>query len=83
MALAKKCDICGRLYEIYNTKGNNSNSIRLIQDGEKGSYYCIKHFDCCPECMSSINRHIEWITLNRNVQAIVEDNGYMRETNKE
>ena len=88
MANAKKCDVCDKLYERYNTKGTKPNSFRLTQEyrlqiGGNYAYTSIKEFDCCPACMDSIQRHIEWIKLNRNVQAIVDVNGCMREPNKE
>lgn len=63
MATARKCDICGSLYEMYNTKGKEPNALSLIQEykcnvGDGFSYTLLKRFDCCPECMKSIINHI-------------------------
>lgn len=59
MALARKCDICGRLYEHYGDDGSvvkKSNTIqftwRSIGNGRTTDG---KMYDCCPECMDSIN----------------------------
>lgn len=43
---AKKCDFCGKLYEIYNSiEDQRWNSICLFLDNYKMSY-----FDICPDC---------------------------------
>ena len=43
---AKKCDFCGKLYEIYNSiEEQRWNSICLFLDNYKMSY-----FDICPDC---------------------------------
>lgn len=57
MALAKKCDRCGKLYEHYPI-GNQSgifNGIKLVRIGENGSFdHAKNHNDLCPECMEAI-----------------------------
>ena len=60
MAMAKKCDRCGKLYEHYpNPTGNKLqyNAIREIQRNVIGntinSSYII---DLCPECMSEFDK---------------------------
>lgn len=68
MALAKKCDICGHLYEMYNTKGNEPNALSLTQEykcntGDGYNYVLLRRFDCCPKCMSSIKDHIELLKV--------------------
>lgn len=54
MAAAKKCDICGKLYEEYNVKQskNNFNGFMLLNI-DYGPV-C----DCCPNCIRSIREHI-------------------------
>lgn len=61
MAFAKKCDICGKLYEVYNMKQNSekTNGIMFLNIDETRSYYSHRAIDCCPECMKSIKDHIE------------------------
>lgn len=65
MAVAKKCDICGKLYEPYNSKkdGNNPNGIMFLNIDDSGSYWKNTALDCCPECMKFIKNHIK--KLNR------------------
>ena len=63
MAIAKKCDICGKLYEQYNTKRDKKNTkntngfmfLNLLYDD---NYYEHDPYDCCPECMTSIRNCI-------------------------
>lgn len=61
MSAAKKCDICGSLYEIYNVKKNPScpNGIMLVNIDEIGSYHNNPVNDCCPTCMITIKETIE------------------------
>ena len=56
MAMAKKCDRCGKFYENYPT-GNKSqyNALRIIQRnsiGETINGYTT--YDLCPECMDEL-----------------------------
>ena len=60
MAMAKKCDRCGKLYEHY-PKGNKSqsNAIRKIQrDAFGGTMNANKGWtmDLCPECMDEVEK---------------------------
>lgn len=59
MAIAKKCDICGRLYE-YNSENFGTNGFRFVSISCDGT---IRHpepaYDCCPRCFKSIKTHIE------------------------
>lgn len=56
MAEAKKCDICGGLYEMYNCKipTKYPNYIELNSESVSGSVRGITHYDCCPDCMYQI-----------------------------
>ena len=64
MAAAKKCDICGRLYEEYNVKQSkdNFNGFMLLNIDYKGSYFHGPAYDCCPNCIKSILEHINSLT---------------------
>ena len=62
MAMAKKCDRCGKLYEHYPT-GNNLqyNAIRRFQRNAVGeTITCVKTIttDLCPECMDEFEKFI-------------------------
>ena len=61
MAIAKKCDICGKLYEQYNVKGESKkpNGFHLLSIDSSGKYFGYDTTDCCPDCMESILQHIE------------------------
>lgn len=56
MATAKKCDICGKFYELYNTEDdeNKVNGLMLLNIDESGKYFVHKAIDCCPTCMETI-----------------------------
>ena len=45
MAIAKKCDICGKLYERYNEERNaeNPNAVQFVSDDSKGKYFAYCH----------------------------------------
>lgn len=62
MANAKKCDICGALYESYNETGGekNPNGFRFVTSYLTDASWCGHEImDCCPNCMESIKTHIE------------------------
>lgn len=63
MAIAKKCDICGKLYEIYNVVKDvdNVNGLMYLNIDAKGNYYSHGRIDCCPKCMKSIKNHIDML----------------------
>ena len=64
MALPKKCDRCGKLYEEYNTKndGKKINGILLLNIDCNEKYYLHGPFDLCPDCKDSFG---EWLA-NKN-----------------
>ena len=61
MAAAKKCDICGELYEEYNTTLNKEkpNGVIFCSADNDHKYYGYGITDCCPGCMDSIKKHID------------------------
>ena len=56
MAVAKKCALCGSFYE-YEAK--SINGIALVHNYTNNNYYIYGMFDCCPDCMHSIQVTIE------------------------
>ena len=61
MARAKECDICGKLYKCYNDKKDKKkpNGYMLLNIDDSRQYWSHDPVDCCPECMESIQKHIE------------------------
>lgn len=57
MAVAKKCDVCGKLYELYNMKksAKNWNAIQFYNRDENNKYFCHGILDICPECQKAIS----------------------------
>ena len=56
MAIARKCDRCGKLYEYY-PKGNKvqHNGLQRIYGRINGGYDTDRPYDFCPECMNAFN----------------------------
>lgn len=58
--LARKCDICGALYEQYTTKFDSVfdsvsvNGVKLVRIDENQQVWGRDAIDCCPECMAAI-----------------------------
>lgn len=58
MALAKKCDRCGVLYEHYSDF--NSYMMTMINTDKHGHIGATsKRYDLCPECMRSLTNFME------------------------
>ena len=58
MAVAKKCDLCGALYE-YKKKSEcntdeSANGVALLYINDNNNYFVYDSLDCCPDCMHSI-----------------------------
>ena len=66
MALAKKCDICGKLYETYNFRKNQNkpSGIMLVNVCAGDEYFSLDVIDCCPECMNTITDAINGLKPN-------------------
>lgn len=62
MALAKKCDRCGQLYEHYPI-GNQPgvfNSIAICRRSSNGTIECTRNvMDLCPNCMALLKKFIK------------------------
>lgn len=68
MAVAKKCDICGKLYEPYNERHEvkKPNGFMFLNIDTNGKYYSNNTIDCCPECMESIKDYIKSLRKEKN-----------------
>lgn len=54
MASAKKCDRCGKFYDVYNSANSNkkiNSLIRANTDGKR-QYFAQEIIELCPECMN-------------------------------
>lgn len=64
MALAKKCDRCGRLYEFYDKDENGNKCYNALSPICRDEVNIIDGRwdakDLCPECRDSFN---EWLNL--------------------
>ena len=60
MAIAKKCDVCGKLYELYNLEHDEDkpNGITFLNIDYIQEHYYHDDLDCCPQCMNSIKDHL-------------------------
>ena len=69
MAEAKKCDICGKLYEEYlvDIFGENVNGIKF---SSHRATLLSRNYDCCPECLNSIANHIKSLRSDRDVPKV-------------
>lgn len=56
MAIARKCDRCGKFYDHYS-KGVNTlyNGAQRMHRDLGGSFGYEKSFDLCPECMDAFD----------------------------
>lgn len=62
MSLAKKCDICGKFYEHYETEVEdvNVNAIIFVKTNEECNWGTRRDaMDCCPDCLKSIIHYID------------------------
>lgn len=61
MALARKCDRCGKFYDNYNMGDTISlrktNGIMFINVQYNNKYYSCKKFDLCPVCKDTL---VDW-----------------------
>lgn len=58
MGIARKCDRCGELYELYeDTKFNN---IRLYKDRLVSNVVWVMDYDLCPSCATMLE---EWLNV--------------------
>lgn len=57
MAIAKQCDICGKVYKQYNNMDNpkKPNGLMLVTlDSESRTYTTHIPMDLCPDCMKKL-----------------------------
>lgn len=58
MANAKKCDRCGRYYEVYNIARCNEkiNGVIRANIDVDGTYYSNEKIEFCPDCKDSFEK---------------------------
>lgn len=62
MVNAKKCDKCGKLYELYDREyhGMYINGISLVEMGTFfGSHTTKMYIDLCPDCLTELTEWLE------------------------
>lgn len=67
MALANKCDRCGKLYEYYplGDAPGICNSIARLRKNDIGQVvWSQKNIDLCPECMKAFNEFLNGSNKN-------------------
>ena len=83
MAIAKKCDICGRLYEPYKhirisvRNKEFANGIAFMNIETDQHYNTMEINDCCPYCMELINNFVDSLRPNetKEMPKGEDDNG--------
>ena len=82
MANAKKCDVCGRYYDLYNVekrmKGEEPNSIILARTDREGIMHSIYKFELCPDCLSAIRNYMDMLGMVKEFEGprVVEKDDY-------
>lgn len=71
MACAKKCDRCGKLYELYNSKNDrkNPNGIMVLNLDAQRKYYSHGAIDLCPGCMKEFQ---DWMEEVKQMERLTE-----------
>ena len=71
MSIARKCDVCGELYEPYNMSNakDNPNGIMFLNIDNAQKYFSHKAMDCCPNCMSRLQEYIKYIKSRYDTNA--------------
>lgn len=64
MAMAKKCDRCGKLHEYYDgievfNDSEKANGVLFIDRDLNNSYWSRKSYDLCQECMKKLEAFIK------------------------
>lgn len=59
MAIAHKCDRCGKYYEIYNTDNDDTkiNALIFLNRDDNHKYWSHDPVEFCPECS---NEFMSW-----------------------
>ena len=74
MALAKKCDRCGEMYEVkpMSIKNQSVNGIMLIERSRDNNGYTNRgYIDLCPNCLKSFDF---WIKRKFETSSLIEGN---------
>lgn len=62
MSIAKKCDVCGSLYESYSFKRSDPsrpNRIMLLNIDNNQQYWSHGAKDLCPDCLAAVQKVIK------------------------
>ena len=61
MSIAKKCNRCGKLYEIYNVERSvtDTNGLMLLNIDDRMQYFSHGAMDLCPDCMASFKKWLK------------------------
>lgn len=59
MALARKCDVCGKFYEPYGLQVGDKNGIKFVRTNSDLTISNLDKLDCCKECLAAIEDAIE------------------------
>lgn len=64
MAIAKKCDRCGKLHEYYTgsiefKNSEKANGVLLIDRDKDNKYWSREIYDFCPDCMRKLEAFIK------------------------
>lgn len=64
--IAKKCDRCGKYYEIYNVRhsADKTNGVMFVNIDERGQYFSNTAIDLCSECMEAIRNFVQGVGDN-------------------
>lgn len=66
MAKAMMCDICGDMYVPYGNSCDKPNCLRMLYLSPSDVASYIKHYDCCPACMATLQETINMLGDNKH-----------------
>lgn len=75
MADAKKCDICKEYYGPYGVKNSVyvPNTVMLVSINKYDPPYNFKTYDCCPNCMETVQGLIKALSAGKEEEEDVKE----------
>lgn len=78
MAIAKKCDRCGKLFEQYpcsevQQENNYINGIATVAITENRSFYNVDLVDLCPDCLIELKKWMDRY-INKPSDSVIQTN---------
>lgn len=69
---AYKCDVCGKLYVPYNTRGDTGTNVlvQAVNNINVSGRRAIKEYDLCQECCKSFN---DWLDSRKGINECEEE----------